>query len=63
MDAKMVPKIDDKAEIYHQMVTKSPKTVTEKPEAGKWKPGRRKTDTRRRNVVSQWLVSGELKKT
>ena len=42
MDAKMVPEIDDKAEIYHQIVTKNPKTVTEirrmKLEAGKWKP-------------------------
>ena len=72
MDAKMVPKIDDKAEICHQMVTKSPKTVTEirrmEPKAGKWKlEGAKRASEGGKSATGSWYpvpirpVSGDLR--
>ena len=71
MDAKMGPKIDDKAEICHQMVTKSPKTVTEirrmEPKAVKWKlEGAKRASEGGKSATGSWypvpvrLVSGDL---
>ena len=71
MDAKMVPKIDDKAEICHQMLTKSPKTVTEirrmEPKAGKWKlEGAKRASEGGKSATGSWYpvpirpVSGDL---
>ena len=71
MDAKMGPKIDDKAEICHQMVTKSPKTVTEirrmEPKAGKWKlEGAKRASEGGKSATGSWypvtirLVSRDL---